>query len=356
MPCSANDAPTATEAFQKATAGDTAGGMAMLATLDGGMGGKCARCLMANVGTPERALPDCVDGDGSSGGVAAAAALPACPAPKCIGRSQGVLVVAVLLPSGSSSHDLYGSLLRPVLPLFEAWVNDNPNILPAHTIKCDSAEIGGSLDESKTLLEMIRLQTKHGANISGWVGPFESNCKYSQMLLRGYNQPQISYGCIASELKDKTTMPLFARTVPSEGLLAQAASLGAKRFGWTRVGLIYTEDTGARATRFIQDLNGQVTISRKSVMKCASIRPDLLELAKERVNIFILFSHTPDDMRMWLLDAFDMGMIGPGWLYIGGDVYDLTWLAQPSGRSCHPTGQCLVACQSSRMLGRMPVW
>ena len=68
MPCSAADAPTATEAFQKATAGDTAGGMAMLATLDGGMGGKCARCLMANVGMPERALPACVDGDGSGGG------------------------------------------------------------------------------------------------------------------------------------------------------------------------------------------------------------------------------------------------------------------------------------------------
>ena len=327
------------EAFKKATSGDMAGGMAMLSALDGGTGGKCAMCLMANVGTPGRALAACVVGGGGDG-VAAAPALPGCTAPKCVGRSEGVLVVAVLLPSGSlNDRDVFGSLLRPVLPLFEAWINDNPDILPAHTIKCDFAEVGGVLDEPKTLREMIRLQTKHGANISGWVGPFEySPCKYSQTLLRAYNQPQISYGCTAAELNDKTIMPLFARTVPSEGLLARAFLLAAKRFGWTRAGLIYTEDSSPRAKRFVQNLNGQVKISKELVVKCASARPELLKLAGERINIFILVSHTPNDLRMWLLDAFDLNMIGPGWLYIGGGVYDLTWLAQPGGNSCHPTG------------------
>ena len=60
MPCSAAEAPIAKEAFDKATAGDTAGGMALLGKLDGGAGGACGGCLMANLATPEKALPTCV--------------------------------------------------------------------------------------------------------------------------------------------------------------------------------------------------------------------------------------------------------------------------------------------------------
>ena len=58
--CSAAEAATARDAFEKATSGDTAGGMALLTGLEGGAAGPCASCLLANVATPEKAIPECV--------------------------------------------------------------------------------------------------------------------------------------------------------------------------------------------------------------------------------------------------------------------------------------------------------
>ena len=60
MPCSAADAPTAKDAFDKAAAGDVGGAMALLSNLDGGMAGTCGACLRAQQSTPEKAMPTCV--------------------------------------------------------------------------------------------------------------------------------------------------------------------------------------------------------------------------------------------------------------------------------------------------------
>ena len=60
MPCSAADAPTAKEAFDKAVAGDMGGAMALLGNLDGGMAGTCGACLLGQQSTPETAMPVCV--------------------------------------------------------------------------------------------------------------------------------------------------------------------------------------------------------------------------------------------------------------------------------------------------------
>ena len=60
MPCSAADAPTAKDAFDKAVAGDMGGAMALLGNLDGGMAGTCGACLLAHQSTPDTAMPECV--------------------------------------------------------------------------------------------------------------------------------------------------------------------------------------------------------------------------------------------------------------------------------------------------------
>ena len=60
MPCSAADAPTAKDAFDKAMAGDMGGAMGLLSNLDGGMAGTCGACLLAQQSTPKTAMPECV--------------------------------------------------------------------------------------------------------------------------------------------------------------------------------------------------------------------------------------------------------------------------------------------------------
>ena len=60
MPCGSDEALTAKDVFEKATGGDLAGGMALLAKLEGGAGGPCATCLLGNLTTPEATMPKCV--------------------------------------------------------------------------------------------------------------------------------------------------------------------------------------------------------------------------------------------------------------------------------------------------------
>ena len=61
-PCSVTDAPKALSAFQMASSGSVMEATALLVSLDGGMEGSCAACLLRRIPTPESVVFDCLLG------------------------------------------------------------------------------------------------------------------------------------------------------------------------------------------------------------------------------------------------------------------------------------------------------
>ncbi len=61
-PCSVTDAPKALSAFQMASSGSVMEARALIVSLDGGMEGSCATCLLRGISTPESVVFDCLLG------------------------------------------------------------------------------------------------------------------------------------------------------------------------------------------------------------------------------------------------------------------------------------------------------
>jgi hypothetical protein len=82
----------------------------------------------------------------------------------------------------------------------------------------------------------------------------------------------------------------------------------------------------------------------------------LLELKRDSINIIIFYTGTDSETRLWILEAHAREMTGAGWLYFGANVYDLSFLEEPSAcRSAdYRSAEALAAVQGMVFLNPAP--
>lgn len=79
--------------------------------------------------------------------------------------------------------------------------------------------------------------------IAGVIGPGSSSVAIQvQNLLQLFDIPQIAYSATSIDLSDKTLYKYFLRVVPSDTLQARAMLDIVKRYNWTYVSAVHTED------------------------------------------------------------------------------------------------------------------
>ncbi|XP_036890683.1 metabotropic glutamate receptor 1-like [Sturnira hondurensis] len=86
--------------------------------------------------------------------------------------------------------------------------------------------------------------------IAGVIGPGSSSVAIQvQNLLQLFDIPQIAYSATSIDLSDKTLYKYFLRVVPSDTLQARAMLDIVKRYNWTYVSAVHTEEFASEGTQ-----------------------------------------------------------------------------------------------------------
>uniref|UniRef100_A0A667X0I6 G-protein coupled receptors family 3 profile domain-containing protein n=1 Tax=Myripristis murdjan TaxID=586833 RepID=A0A667X0I6_9TELE len=143
-------------------------------------------------------------------------------------------------------------------------INRNSNLLPNVTLgysmydNCVTVGVGfraalsmASGQDSKFLLDN---NCRGPPPVLGIVGDSSStHCIAISAVLGLYRVPMVSYYATCSCLSDRQQFPSFFRTIPSDAFQVRAMLQILKRFGWTWVGLLISDnDYGLHAARSLQ--------------------------------------------------------------------------------------------------------
>ncbi|NP_001076568.1 olfactory receptor CQ1 [Danio rerio] len=131
-------------------------------------------------------------------------------------------------------------------------INNNPNLLPNITLGYhlyDNCVKLGVAFRSATALVSGTEESFNVLNctgpppIIGIVGdPGSTHCIAISSVLGLFRIPMVSYYATCSCLSDRSKYPSFFRTIPSDAFQVRAMVLILKHFGWTWVGLLYSDD------------------------------------------------------------------------------------------------------------------
>ncbi|KAM9733896.1 extracellular calcium-sensing receptor-like [Menidia menidia] len=132
-------------------------------------------------------------------------------------------------------------------------INKNPNLLPNLTLgysfydNCATLVTGFSAalllasgEEEEFVLQETCLGTPPVLGIVG--DPFSTFSIATSDVLGLFRLPIVSYFATCSCLSDRTRYPSFFRTIPSDAFQVHAIIEILKRFGWTWVGLLFSDD------------------------------------------------------------------------------------------------------------------
>ncbi|ELK09648.1 Metabotropic glutamate receptor 1 [Pteropus alecto] len=96
--------------------------------------------------------------------------------------------------------------------------------------------------------------------IAGVIGPGSSSVAIQvQNLLQLFDIPQIAYSATSIDLSDKTLYKYFLRVVPSDTLQARAMLDIVKRYNWTYVSAVHTEDHNCSLVAGFAECSKQLT-------------------------------------------------------------------------------------------------
>ncbi|XP_029923173.1 extracellular calcium-sensing receptor-like, partial [Myripristis murdjan] len=143
-------------------------------------------------------------------------------------------------------------------------INRNSNLLPNVTLGYSLYDSCGTLgDAFRAALSMLSGQGDQFLLDNNCIGPppvlgivGESSSTRSiaiSAVLGLYRVPMVSYFATCSCLSDRQRFPSFFRTIPSDAFQVRAMLEILKRFGWTWVGLLISDDDyGLHAARSLQ--------------------------------------------------------------------------------------------------------
>ncbi|XP_048025203.1 extracellular calcium-sensing receptor isoform X1 [Megalobrama amblycephala] len=131
-------------------------------------------------------------------------------------------------------------------------INNNPNLLPNITLGYhlyDNCVKLGVAFRSATALLSGTEETFSNFNctgpppVIGIVGdPGSTHCIAISSVLGLFRIPMVSYYATCSCLSDRKKYPTFFRTIPSDAFQVRAMVQILRHFGWTWVGLVYSDD------------------------------------------------------------------------------------------------------------------
>ncbi|KAK6170897.1 hypothetical protein SNE40_019184 [Patella caerulea] len=127
-----------------------------------------------------------------------------------------------------------GQAISGALTYAIAEINNNPDILPNHSLDFIIAETYGK--ESESIKETVLLLHK---NISVYIGPQET-CIHEGRIAASFNLPMISYFCSENEVSDKELYPTFARTKPTVSQISKSVVSILRLFNWKKVTFIHS--------------------------------------------------------------------------------------------------------------------
>ena len=137
--------------------------------------------------------------------------------------------------------------------------------------------------------------------------------------------PQISYSSTSPTLSEGSMYPFFARTPPSDAFQAAAlADLAFHHFNYTRIATVASTDTygssGIRAfTEQANALGMTILTSISVVASSLDYSEQFAQLRRSGARVILIFCGTFDASR-FIEHAYDAGIGGPGYLWLGSDA------------------------------------
>ncbi|XP_073785888.1 extracellular calcium-sensing receptor isoform X2 [Danio rerio] len=167
-------------------------------------------------------------------------------------------------------------------------INNNPNLLPnitlGYQIYDNCLRLGVAFRAATALISgteetISDLNCKGPPPVIGVIGdPGSTHSIAISSVLGLFRLPMISYYATCSCLSDKKKYPSFFRTIPSDTFQVRAMVQTMRHFGWTWVGLIYSNnDYGLRAPYNVYKAVYALAHALHDLMQCKEKRGPLSE-------------------------------------------------------------------------------
>ncbi|XP_077314480.1 taste receptor type 1 member 1-like [Lithobates pipiens] len=231
-----------------------------------------------------------------------------------------------------SSFDPYQFHILQAIRLAIKEINNSTILLPNITLgyeifdTCsESANIYGTLRVlSHCSQPYIKIQnnfTDYKPNIIALVGPYSSSYSFVTASLMGlFLIPEISYSATNEHLSLKQMYPSFFRTIPSDNLQVQVMLQLLKRFNWTWVAIVGSDDVYGR--QGLQDLNALASKNGICVpyhgllpyTTNTTVMKNIVDnIVQTHVRVVVVFSATPV-AKMFLEQVINGNITGMVWI------------------------------------------
>ncbi|OWF46455.1 guanylate cyclase 32E-like [Mizuhopecten yessoensis] len=129
-----------------------------------------------------------------------------------------------------------GQSISGAITLAVKEVNEDPHILPNHTLEFVIAETYGM--ELISIKQTVELLSK---DIWAYIGPQET-CIHEGRVAAAFNLPMISYYCSESEVSAKTLYPTFCSTRPTASHVSRSVVSILRHLNWRKVTFVHSSE------------------------------------------------------------------------------------------------------------------
>eukprot|EP00112_Aurelia_sp_Birch-Aquarium-sp1_P017721 Seg4137.2 transcript_id=Seg4137.2/GoldUCD/mRNA.D3Y31 product="Glutamate receptor 3.1" protein_id=Seg4137.2/GoldUCD/D3Y31 len=236
-----------------------------------------------------------------------------------IGAGKVMYNVAAFFPKDPKLGPLaeLGHAWESALVAAVDWMNKNQSITVGFKLKTFD---GGNDEQS-----CAKIAQGLPKNIDLVIGEFRSFCTeaiYQQAERR--NIPVISYGATSSTLSNKMMYPYLFRTCPSNKYQINALNELVEKLKWEKLGIIsekgvYGTGLMKGITEKLMEKDVRITTSEDFLPgKAERITKNILSLKSSGTGVNLIISQ-PSDAERVFQEAFEQGMTGKGWTWLGSD-------------------------------------
>eukprot|EP01084_Bolivina_argentea_P138276 243480_1 len=212
-------------------------------------------------------------------------------------------------------------------------INNDPNILSNYhlqlkLLECDGVPTAALKHSVNIITENIENNNNNENTI---ISPIILGCPWSSFSVRtapvlgAYNFGQIASSATSTALSNTKLYPFFYRTIPSDALQGKAFIELAKKFGWTKLGVVYFDDNyGINLNKVIVDEASKYDIKIYSIHYTLD-DPNTFSLVSQFVKqnklyITVLIVKTKD-LPPLFTEFEKIEILGYPWFYMGTDAW-----------------------------------
>ena len=242
-----------------------------------------------------------------------------------VAQTKTQIKVGGLFPmfkSASGNYATDGSGIRRMHAFIMAVneINSNSTILPDYefVFKVDDSK----RDSGFAFFAAINV-AQWGAEIV--CGPASSGpTMNAQLALKTYEVPQASYSATSPSLSVGETYPFFFRLPPSDAFQAVGIVELCKRYSWGKVAVMSdTSSYGASGAQAVVEAAKEAGIDVLTYQTFAkdqdSFAAEIAAVKETKARVIILFCQAADGGNL-MYQAYQAGLGGPGFAFLGGDA------------------------------------